>query len=114
MATIAVKYERGLVLTTGQENPGAFELVRKLKSKGHKVILLTRLEGQDLNDALEYLEDHDASPDHVNALPGSEGHVFADFLIDPDAISTRLRLVSKTLVIDLVAVEGFLAVNNII
>lgn len=75
----------------GSENPYAFDVLKRFKREGHKIILNTCRRGQSLNDAVEWMSQKGVAPDSVNDNPWARTifndpnpgtKVFADVYID--------------------------------
>lgn len=84
----------------GEPNAAIIHFVRTLQEKGDKWILYTMREGDKLQEALKFLEEHELKPDAVNdnlpelikAFGSNPRKVYADVYID-DHNAGGLRLV---------------------
>lgn len=75
----------------GEESPHAFNVLHKLISKGHKIVLNTMRSGSKLRDAVEWTEDRGIELYGVNNTPGQiewtgSPKVYANVYIDDAAI----------------------------
>lgn len=89
----------------GAINPEAEKFIRQLKANGDKWILYTMREGKLLQDALDFLESMDLSPDAANdnlpelceAFKNNPRKIFANVYIDDhNAGGLRFETAHKT------------------
>lgn len=80
------------------ENPGAIHVIKRLRKDGHKVILHTCRRGIYLEQALEWLKNHDVMLDAINDNPWAREFygdnvpgpkMYADYYIDDRALGIK-------------------------
>lgn len=82
----------------GTENPYAFDVLKRLKRDGHKIILNTCRRGKPLQEAVEWCTQKGISFDSINDNPWSRAlyndptpgtKVFADYYIDDRSLGIK-------------------------
>lgn len=53
----------------GEENPYAFDVLKRFRRDGHKIILNTCRRGKPLQDAIEWMKEKGFEPDSINDNP---------------------------------------------
>ena len=82
----------------GQENPYAFDVLKRLKREGHKIILYTCRQSHYLKEAVDWVTAHGVTPDAINDNPrarelyGEPGRkIFADIYIDDRSLGIKKK-----------------------
>lgn len=80
----------------GRANPHAIRVMNKLVENGHKIVLNTMRSGEELRDAVEYIESHGIVLHGINHNPDQDSwtsspKVYANRYIDDAALGCPLR-----------------------
>lgn len=126
---IAVDFDNTLTIDNrfteiGNENPYAFDFLRKLQSNGIKIILHTMRGGDALTKAIDWCKERDFEFDAIARHPYQDEVLnlkvpkcFAHFYIDDRNIGTPLQNINGSLCVDWKKIEElwgefFINLNN--
>ena len=126
---IAVDFDNTLTVENkfpeiGEENPKAFEFLKKLQSEGIKIILHTMRGADSLQNAIEWCRQRDFEFDAIGKHPFQDEILecvvpkcFAHFYIDDRNIGTPLKQLNNSLCVDWEKIEElwgafFIELNN--
>lgn len=126
---IAVDFDNTLTIDNkfpeiGDENPRAFDFLKKLQTEGIKIILHTMRGGECLQKAIEWCSERDFVFDGIGKHPYQDvildsivPKCFAHFYIDDRNVGTPLKQLNNSLCVDWEKIEElwgefFVELNN--
>lgn len=126
---IAVDFDNTLTVENkfpeiGEENPNAFDFLKKLQNEGIKIVLHTMRGGDMLQKAIEWCGERDFVFDAIGKHPFQDEILecvvpkcFAHFYIDDRNIGTPLKQLNNSLCVDWEKIEElwgafFIELNN--